>query len=80
MPLKIEVGISEKQVVPGDKKLTERDIAILNRLLGKEIGTEKQRNALIRIMQSCAVAAPARPAKFPKLIAALKQQTGRSTL
>lgn len=79
MPLKIEVGISEKQVVPTANKLTDAGIACINRLLSKEVGTEKQRNTIIRIMKACQTA-PLRPAKFPKLIAALKQQTGRSTL
>lgn len=80
MPLKIEVGISEKQVVPTANKLTDAGIACINRLLSKEVGTEKQRNTMMRIMRACQEERPARVGKFQRLVSALKQQTGRSTL
>lgn len=80
MPLSIEKGIVESQIEPSTDKLTETGILILNRLLTKEIGTEKQRNTMMRIMRACQAEKPARVGKFQRLISALKQQTGRSTL
>lgn len=80
MPLKIEAGISERQIVPGGKKLTEISITLLQQLMAKEIGTEKQRNTLVRILQYLNTNSRPKPPKFRRIIDALKQQTGRSTL